>query len=483
MKKIFISILIIFLLFIASCKKNDKTNDTNNIDNNSNSNNNEQEDPNDLAISFNQDHYVYGDIFSYTSTKYQNSDMYLTIDDENALDPNGDGTYTVQRTGTYNVKIALKMDPTISLTKEFHFYRVQFEIETTSNRIMVGDTCDLNIYSFDDLYEKSDNDFIYTVNDETKARIDNHSLIALAIGDVEVTLTSKINSKVKSSVKIKICDPNEEFIFKPVDGDKNIEMGETISIYYSLDYSPKDFEWSSSDKEILRVTKYDTSVEVTGVGEGKAYINCYLKSNPKIKSTYQLKVSGYNGIDYIDKFIKLAYEQVGIVEGKDEFDRYNNEQKFGAWYGNNGQPWCATFVSWCWFHAGLSNELLVKYQGCYAGMEWAHEHGIFHDIKGDYYEKEEYDPKSGDVVIFLSNGSSHTGIVGYSDSSYIYTIEGNRSNKVAVWRISKNHASITGYIEPHYPQANTRIDQSWLKTTKKNGVYIWTDITTGLSTE
>ena len=125
------------------------------------------------------------------------------------------------------------------------------------------------------------------------------------------------------------------------------------------------------------------------------------------------------------------------------------------------------FVSWNWYHAGLSNDLLVKYMSCSAGMTWCIEQGIFH-------YKEDYTPKSGDIVFFMSAGMSHTGIVVYCDGDYIYTVEGNRSNCVDVWRITCNNATITGYASPHYPEYDgTPADFSWITGKDENGEYYW----------
>ena len=180
-------------------------------------------------------------------------------------------------------------------------------------------------------------------------------------------------------------------------------------------------------------------------------------------------------IDYRGKLVNLAYSQVGIYEGKDAKGNYNNIQKYGAWYGNNGKPWCAMFVSWNWHHTGLSNDLLLKYQGCYTGKEWCEKKGIFK-------YKKNYTPITGDIVFFLSSGASHTGIVAYCDGTYIYTIEGNRSNKVGVWRIKLNNKTITGYAVPNYPESSTLEDFSWIKEKQQNGKYLWTHVTSGDST-
>lgn len=180
-------------------------------------------------------------------------------------------------------------------------------------------------------------------------------------------------------------------------------------------------------------------------------------------------------IDFRGKLVNLAYSQVGIYEGKDSKGNYNNIQKYGAWYGNNGQPWCAMFVSWNWHHAGLSHDLLIKYQGCYTGKEWCEKKGIFK-------YKKNYTPITGDIVFFLNSGASHTGIVAYCDGTYIYTIEGNRSNKVGIWRIKLTNNTITGYAVPNYPASSSLEDFSWIKEKLPNGKYLWTNVTKGDST-
>ena len=133
--------------------------------------------------------------------------------------------------------------------------------------------------------------------------------------------------------------------------------------------------------------------------------------------------------------------------------------------------WCAMFVSWCWYHSGLSQNLLLKYCSVSAGCEWCKEKGIFK-------YKEEYHPKSGDIIFFLSAGSSHTGMVVYADDDYVYTIEGNASNRVDVWRWSLKDARITGYGTPAYPTYNgTPEDFSWIVTKKTDdGKYWWNNV-------
>lgn len=478
-----ILLIIFFVLVIiipTGCKKKEIVDDDKPIDNPPTQEGTKKDTP---IINFNQENYIVGDNLSFNCENYKLDELDFSIDEELALMANNDGTYKVRRTGDYLLTFSLKSDSEIKYETNLKFYSSTFDLNITTPIIGIGDKCEVWVYNFDKLLEDSDNDFTFTIDNEDVASIDGQVLTAKALGNVTITATSKLNPKVNSKVTIKVGSDTEDFILRVSDPLGKICVGETLKVTYSLDYPITDFVWLTSDREILRVTKYDTAVEITGIGKGDTNFSCYLKSNPSIKGTYHIHVDGYKDVDYIDKFIKLAYEQVGIYEGKNANGEYNNITKFGEWYNNNGEPWCATFVSWCWYHAGLSNELLVKYQGCYNGMEWCAEHGIFHDVKGDYYKKDaDFMPQSGDVVFFLSNGSSHTGIVAYADNDYIYTIEGNRSNCVGVWRIAINHKSITGYARPHYPETDNRVDQSWIKTTNTGGIYLWKDITTGQST-
>lgn len=99
-----------------------------------------------------------------------------------------------------------------------------------------------------------------------------------------------------------------------------------------------------------------------------------------------------------------------------------NMTKYGAWFGDNGQEWCAVFVSWVFAHAGSP---LPHIQGPHGfayvpyAISYAREHGQLHDT-----------PKAGDIML-LKDGS-HTGIVSkvHGDGSFD-TIEGNEGDQVS----------------------------------------------------
>lgn len=474
--KIFVLMLVFGLLFITGCKE--KTNDNNNDDDKQTNNPTELEMP---IIEMDKEYYNVGDEIGFKLENYDSLDLFnITFDDQYAVKFNDDGTITARRNGEYTVTLSLKEDTSKNIALDFKVYKSSFALDSTTTIIAVGDKVEVWVYDFNGLYETKNEDFNYTVDNTDIATIENGVLTALGIGTVTVTATSKYNPLVKSNLSIRVGDPTSEFMIRPSVELAKIKVGEILPFTMTAGQDPAKFKWLCDDSEIARTTKYDTCVEVSGVAEGKAYITCYNEEDPTIKTKYLITVEGEIEVDYRKRLVELAYDQIGIKEGLKPNGEYDNDTKFGRWYGNNGEPWCATFVSWVWYHAGLSTKLLLKYQGCTAGMEWCKEQGIFKT-------KEEYTPTTGDIVFFQSssvyNGvSSHTGIVAHCDGEYIYTIEGNRSNRVDVWRIKVDNTRIIGYGIPNYPGPKEYDDFAWIKEQQPDGSYLWTNVSAGDST-
>ena len=150
--------------------------------------------------------------------------------------------------------------------------------------------------------------------------------------------------------------------------------------------------------------------------------------------------SGTTDNSSLERFVNVALGEFGYKE------KGENITKYGEWYGDNGEPWCAMFVSWCANQAGIlitksnPNGLVPRYEGVSAGM------AAYIDKERFQYKKD-YTPKYGDIMFLKSNGASHTAIVvGYDkNTNKVYTIEGNFSDKVSkVWR-SADNCEITGY--------------------------------------
>ena len=101
-----------------------------------------------------------------------------------------------------------------------------------------------------------------------------------------------------------------------------------------------------------------------------------------------------------------------------------NKTKYGHWYGLDGQPWCAMFVSWVFNQAGLVNLINQSpkgYAGCESFEAWAKKNKMTVPVK---------DVQTGDILLFDFNKegkSIHTGIaVGYNVHTHLIdTVEGN----------------------------------------------------------
>ncbi len=114
---------------------------------------------------------------------------------------------------------------------------------------------------------------------------------------------------------------------------------------------------------------------------------------------------------------KGVKEDTGNNDGED-IDKYRNGSA-------NGQPWCASFVSWI-YGAGQNSDNLGTF-GYDASVS-----GIRDKAKeaGYYEEKGTYTPRPGDLMI-QKNDASHVGIVtGVDEDGTIHTIEGNSANRV-----------------------------------------------------
>lgn len=118
-------------------------------------------------------------------------------------------------------------------------------------------------------------------------------------------------------------------------------------------------------------------------------------------------------MDQREKIMKIAASQVGYKEsGKDI-------TKYGAWYGMNGNPWCAMFVSWCAAQAGVPQSVIPK-------KSYVPDIVSFYISRGRYRTRGSYTPKKGDIVFF--GESDHVGLVEGVSGNNVITIEGNTSS-------------------------------------------------------
>jgi len=151
----------------------------------------------------------------------------------------------------------------------------------------------------------------------------------------------------------------------------------------------------------------------------------------------------YPGSD-IKRMVDAALTEVGYRErNSDGSFGSGNRTKFGAWYGMDGQPWCAMFVSWAADQAGVLGDKVPRHASTSQGVKAYQEKGLYaHNSTG-------YIPKEGDAIYFQSpNGTiRHVGIVVGVDmqNQKVYTVEGNTDNAVRIRHYDLNSSYIHGY--------------------------------------
>ena len=115
------------------------------------------------------------------------------------------------------------------------------------------------------------------------------------------------------------------------------------------------------------------------------------------------------------KFVDEAYVEEG-----------DNLTIMGKWYGLNGQPWCAMFISYCFDQAGLVKLVAAQskkgFASCNEGWKW---------FVKNQQSVAVGQAQPGDIVFFNFDDNPHTtehvGIVYSNDGKNLITFEGNTS--------------------------------------------------------
>lgn len=123
--------------------------------------------------------------------------------------------------------------------------------------------------------------------------------------------------------------------------------------------------------------------------------------------------------------LDIARSQIGTREAG------SNLTKYGAWYGFNGVPWCAIFLSWVLGQAGMGNQ--YRNASVAYSLDTARKQG-----------RHTFDFRPGYIACRIHNGGwwgpGHTGIVEavHADGT-VTTIDGNSSNGVYRRRNSRGY--------------------------------------------
>lgn len=150
-----------------------------------------------------------------------------------------------------------------------------------------------------------------------------------------------------------------------------------------------------------------------------------------------------------DQILRIAKTELG----EHEYPFNSNKVKYAEWYGMNGQPWCAMFVSWVFAKAGQLDAVFGKHASC---AQWA-ESARLRDALVTHGPS----TQPGDLVLykFGARVPGHVGIVEHvhSDGS-VTAIEGNTSgrsngsqaNGGEVCRKHRSARLIWAVITPHW---------------------------------
>ncbi len=124
----------------------------------------------------------------------------------------------------------------------------------------------------------------------------------------------------------------------------------------------------------------------------------------------------------------IAKSQLGYTESASSSSlsgsdtrSYNNYTEYNSWFYKNSsrhEAWCAIFISWCAYQAGISTNIIAKNAS-------ASPNGFCSTTKNF----NSYIPQKGDIAFI---NSSHVGLVTDVDSSYIHVVEGNSGSSNGV---------------------------------------------------
>lgn len=163
-----------------------------------------------------------------------------------------------------------------------------------------------------------------------------------------------------------------------------------------------------------------------------------------------------------ERIIQIAASQIGYKETGDDWTKY------GAWYGMNGNPWCAMFVSWCAAQAQIPQNIIPKMAYVPYIITWF-------KSRGRYKPLGSYTPRKGDIVFF--GDSDHVGLVQGVSGNNVITIEGNTSNNgnvssgEGVYRRIRpmgRGSWIMGFGIPNYQEEDEDVEAKKIKLVSKD---------------
>ena len=157
--------------------------------------------------------------------------------------------------------------------------------------------------------------------------------------------------------------------------------------------------------------------------------------------------------------VDIALKEVGTKEKP----MGSNSIKYNDWYygkkvSGSSYPWCSAFVSWVADKAGIPKDVIPK---------TASVNALYNAVKKSGKEVTDISKaQPGDIAIFGSDKSTHTGLVQDFSNNQLHTVEGNSSDQVIKRTYAKGQRAVT-LVRPNY-STNSATDST---KSKSNGGY------------
>lgn len=149
-----------------------------------------------------------------------------------------------------------------------------------------------------------------------------------------------------------------------------------------------------------------------------------------------------------------AQDLLSVARGEIGYrESFGNGTKYGQWYGMNHTAWCAIFVSWCAWRAGVPTSVIPKHAFTPAGADW---------FRARRLTVPKTAAQPGDIVYFKFPALpriSHIGIVESNPrNGFLITIEGNTNlagsrTGGGVWRKKRSLSLVAVVGRPRYSGA------------------------------
>lgn len=152
------------------------------------------------------------------------------------------------------------------------------------------------------------------------------------------------------------------------------------------------------------------------------------------------------------KILTIATREIGYTRWGDPQPgtKYGRDYatRHGKYYGKNGVPYCAMFITWVFRQCGVIPPG-GDFAYCPAGIKAMKKLGL---------EVDTHDAQPGDIVFFDWDGgeSDHVGIVEANNGSHLITIEGNTTyayRSGGVGRRTRSFNAVCNVFRPHYDSA------------------------------